>query len=89
MKSQLDSPVGRHAATDQDHPLIAGPVAGVPACCNCDRRLEIGAPDRLVCIAHLEFRSPLGGGDCPHYVAAKPFPEPPQLAGKPAAKGTG
>lgn len=88
MKPHLDSPPGG-PVTGQHHPLIAGPVAGLPACGNCGRRLEIRDPDRLVCVAHLEFRSPLGGGDCPHYVAAKPFPEPPQLAGRPAAKRVG
>lgn len=85
MKPQQESPAVRHAVAGNPHPRMAAPVAGVPACANCGRRLEIRDPERLVCIAHLEFRSPLGGGDCAHYVAAKPFPDPPQLAAtKPA-----
>ena len=79
MKPQLDIPAAPHAIGGPPHRLV-GPFAGLHACCNCGRRLDIRDPERLVCIAHLEFRSPHGGGNCEHYIAAKPFPEPPQLA---------
>lgn len=82
MTSQLDSmfPVTRRAPVGKNGLL----VAGAPACSNCGRRLEIDDPERIVCIAHLEFRSPASGGDCAHYAPAKAFPDPPQLDGGPA-----
>lgn len=82
MNPQLDIPAAPHAIGGQPRRLV-GPFAGLRCCSNCGRRLEIHDHERLVCIAHLEFRSPHSGGDCEHYVAAKPSPEPPQLADGP------
>lgn len=88
MTSPLDSTSrGPHGAVVAETYALTT-VAETPACSNCGRHLAIGDPEQIVCVAHLEFRSPRDGGDCAFYVPAKAFPDPPQLDGGPASAET-
>lgn len=59
----------------------ARPLAadGAASCGHCGRSVDVGEPGKVVCVAHLEFRSIEAGGNCHHFLPLKPAPTPPQL----------